>query len=476
MTKMLLLSAALFFSIVQVIAQSPAERQNRTVLNRIAYFFNTQQTDSIYALAADGFKNQVSSSQFELALSSFYPFGKIKNITPATFSNHIAGYNLTFDRGHSSLHLRVDSTYKFHYFTIKNELIPTETREVIQSNVKPINVIDVKIDSLALSFLKRNNTPGMAIGLIHNNRINEFYYGNTIKGNDKSIPTGNTLFEIGSLTKIFTSILLADLAQKDSIDLEDSIIKYLPDSLAKNIALHGITLKTLANHTSGLPRLPDNIEKSLNFHTANPYKTYSLKELYAYLKDVKPLYQPGENYEYSNLGYAVLGDIIARKTGKSIPTLIKEVITTPLGMLNTTDKIDPKKQQLSKAYDLQGHEVPHWEWQSFFPAGGLKSSITDMLRFAQYQFKMPETDLENAMATTRLFTHYLPPTTDIGLAWHMTMVNDVIQYWHNGATGGHSAFIGLIPDKRSAIVILSNSAHSLDEFAMEVLTSINQVQ
>lgn len=476
MTKMLFLSAAFFISIVHAIAQSPAERQNRTVLNRIEYFFNTQQTDSVYALASDDFKKQISSSQFELALTYFYQYGKIKNITPATFDNNVAGYNLTFDRGHASLYLGVDSIYKFHYFTIKNELIPTETREVIQSNVKPTDVIDRKIDSLALGFLKRNNTPGMAIGLIHNNRINEFYYGHTIKGDDKSIPTGSTLFEIGSLTKIFTSILLADLAQKDSLDLEDSIIKYLPDSLAKNIALHGITLKTLANHTSGLPRLPTNIEESLNFNPANPYKTYNLKELYTYLKDVEPLYQPGENYEYSNLGFAILGDIIARKTGKTIPTLIKEVITTPLGMLSTTDKIDPKKQQISKAYDIQGKEVPTWEWQAFFPAGGLKSTITDMLRFAQYQFKMPESDLENAMATTRLFTHYLPPTTDIGLAWHMTMVNDVIQYWHNGATGGHSAFIGLIPDKRSAIVILSNSAHSLDEFAMQVLSRINQVQ
>ena len=476
MIRKILLSTATILSFQFVIAQSPAEKQNRIVLNRIEYFFNTQQTDSIYALATEDFQKQIPANQFELALKYFYQFGKIKDINPATFINNVAGYNLSFDQNAASLHLAVDSTFKFNYFTIKNELIPTTQRTEIESKVSKTNSLDHKIDSLALSFLKRNNTPGMAIGIIHNNRINDFYYGRTDKNNEKSIPTANTLFEIGSLSKVFTATLLAELVQKEVISLDDSITKFLPDSIAANPAIQKITFKSLANHTSGLPRLPDNLASAPKFQESNPYNTYTRQELYNFLKNVAPLYEPGDNYEYSNLGYALLGDLLTTITKKSYATLVKESITAPLGLVNTVDKIDPKKQQLSKAYDVNGNEVPHWTWQTFLAAGGLKSNITDLLRFAQYQFKMPENDLENAMALTRLFTHYLPPATDIGLAWHMNMVNDVIQYWHTGATAGHSSFIGLIPDQRSAIIILSNSAHSLDEFAQSVLKELNTVQ
>lgn len=476
MMKKLILSAAAIASFTFAQAQSPAEKLNRTVLNRIEYFFNTQQTDSIYALATDDFQKFMPASQFGLAINYFYQFGKIKDITPATFINNVAGYNLTFDKQVASIYLGVDSTYKFNYFTIKSEVIPTQQRETIESNVTTTNALDAKIDSLAQNYLKRNNTPGMAIGIIHNNRINEFYYGRTDKNNDKALPTAHTLFEIGSLTKIFTATILADLVQKEVISLDDSIAKFLPDSVAANPYIQKITFKSLANHTSGLPRLPENLATAPKYQANNPYQTYSRKELYAFLKDVNSLYEPGDNYEYSNLGYALLGDLLTTITKKPYPTLVKELITVPLGMPNTTDKIDPKKQAISKAYDIQGNEVPLWSWQSFLPAGGLKSNMADLLRFAQYQFKMPETDIENAMALTRLFTYYLPPSTDIGLAWHMNMVNDVIQYWHTGATAGHASFIGLIPDQRSAIVILSNSEHALDVFAQEVLTTLNTIK
>src|SRR5690606_19540338 len=110
-------------------------------------------------------------------------------------------------------------------------------------------------------------------------------------------------------------------------------------------------------------------------------------------------------------------------TNKTYVQNIKEIISDSLKLPNTVDKANLKTQKIVKVYNEQGQETPIWEWQAFAGTGALKSSVHDLLRFAQYQFKLPETTLENAMALTRQFTFYLPPNTDIGLAWHMNMVD-----------------------------------------------------
>ena len=145
-------------------------------------------------------------------------------------------------------------------------------------------------------------------------------------------------------------------------------------------------------------------------------------------------------------------------------------------MQNTVQKANPKTQKVVKVYNEKGEEVPLWDWKALAGAGSLKSTVHDLLRFAQYQFKLPESTLENAMALTRQFTYYLPPNTDIGLAWHMNMIDEVIQIWHNGGTYGSSSFIGLVPDKKSAIVVLSNSAISVDEISEHILKKIANIK
>ncbi len=472
MIQKLTATLLLLVSSLSIFAQTEGDNLNRIVYNRIEYFFNTQQTDSIYNLASESFKEQISATDFSLVLRYFSQFGKIKEANAVTSDKGLVGYNIDFQTKKGYLQLAVDSTYRFNTFIIKEQPHATIDVKDINSNVTKTTSLDFHIDSIAKTYLTNATTASLAIGIVHNNKVNTFFYGETHKGDKNSLPTANSIYEIGSISKIFTSILLADLVEKNIISLDDSIAKFLPDSVRANPFIQKITFKQLANHTSGLPRLPSNLDKTIGFDINNPYKNYTRKELYQLLKGIELQNEPGDNYEYSNLGFGLLTDIISTITHKSYSQSVKDLISTPLGLTNTTEKIDPKTQQILPVYNEKGELVPVWDFQVLAGTVALKSTVNDLLRFAQYQFKMPENELENAMALTRQFTYYLPPTTDIGLGWHMEMSNDVITYWHNGGTGGSSSYIALVPDLKSAVIILSNSANSVDDISAKILDKV----
>ena len=138
-------------------------------------------------------------------------------------------------------------------------------------------------------------------------------------------------------------------------------------------------------------------------------------------------------------------------------------------MNNTFQVLEPKRKDTFKVYNKEGHEALPWSFDVFAPAGALKSTLEDLLKFANAQFKMPQTPLENAMANTRLFTFFLPPDTDLGLAWHMNLIDNLTVFWHNGATAGSSSYLALSPDKKSGVVMLSNSAISTDDQGKTIL-------
>ncbi|MFZ4862848.1 serine hydrolase domain-containing protein [Sphingobacterium sp. Mn56C] len=454
-------------------AQSPAEKQNRIVYNRIEYYFNTQQTDSIYALGTDAFRAANNRQQIANLLEYYYAYGTIRSATALSFDKGTVGYNVNIGgKKMVSLYLNVDSMFRFNSIDISESLIPVETKEKVNSVVNKQTALDEFVDSVAQSYIKQKNTHSLAIGILHNNKVNTFFYGETSKGEPNTIPNAQTIYEIGSVTKVFTATLLANLVEKNIISLEDKIGTFLPDSLQANPSLQNITFKQLANHTSGLPRLPSNLLDAAKTNARDPYANYNRSDLFANLKNIKLVDVPGEKYAYSDLGFGLLGELIAIITKKTFSQNIQEVITGPLAMSNTVDKINPKTQKLTKVYSEDGTETLPWNFMALAGTGALKSSVADMLTFLRYQLMMPETSLQQAMALTKQFTFYLPPSTDIGLAWNMTMVNDKVQFWHNAATAGSTSFIGLVPDDKAAIVVLSNTGISVDELSMEILYRI----
>lgn len=453
-------------------AQSIEERHNRAVYNQIEYLFNTKQMDSIYNMADENFKKTISSVQLNGILNQLHSLGTIKNATPEKYQNGIAGYKIEIGNQKLLFVLGIDSNFKYHTLAFQPfEEKVIEKKEPVISKVEVQNPLDFFIDSVARTYIQKENTQSLAIGVIHRNKVSTFFYGETEKNND-TLPTATTLYELGSITKTFTATLLADLVEKNIISLDDSISKFLPDSVKSNPDIQKITFKSLANHTSGLPRMALNWNTGSKFVESDPYAHYDQTELFSFLKNFKATKEVGEEYEYSNIGYGLLGELITIITKKTYAQNIEEVITKPLQMINTVEKVNSKEQQLVKVYNAKGDTVPAWNFISLAATGSLKSTIQDMLLYARSQFQMPLSPLEKAMALTKQFTFFVPPNTDIGLAWHMSMVDDIIYYNHSGGTAGSSSFIGIAPDAKSAIVVLSNSTIPVEVISEEILKKV----
>lgn len=452
-------------------AQSPEERTNRAVYNRLEYFFNTQQSDSIYNLASDDFQKQISSAQLASLLEQLYTFGKINDAERVRYEQGIAGYRIDFTGQSILMVLGVDSTLHYHTLAFQPYTAPQEEKkEPVIAQVETVNPLDFAVDSIARTYIQQEGTQSLAVAVVQEGKINRFFYGETAKDNG-TLPDANTIYEIGSITKTFTATLLADLVERGVIGLEDAIAAFLPDSVAQNPALQKVTFKTLANHTSGLPRLPKNLESTPGYDANDPYAHYDRQALFSELKNVELIHEPETAYEYSNLGYGLLGELIAIISDKPYLQCVHDVITMPLHMNNTWAQVDPDDESAAKVYD-NGTEVSLWNFDAMAGTGVLKSTIDDMLRYAITQVARPENDLQNAMATTRLFTYFIPPNTDIGLAWHMNIIEDVTCYFHTGGTAGSSSFIGLIPDNRSAVIVLSNSGFSVEKIAQEIIQRV----
>ncbi len=443
------------------------QRINQSVFNKVEFHFNQQETDSIYAMASPAFKQALSSGAFETVLKrQLYPLGQILNGHLMDFKNGTGTYRLDFQSAKLQMLLTVDSLNQIGglIFQPYNPPVVQHTPEVVPFD--PEAETDKAIDALANAYLSNSSTRALSVGIIHDSKTTTFYYGETEKGNS-DLPSDTTLFEIGSISKTFTATLLAYLDQKNTLQLDDRITHYLPDSLQGNEALHAITLRQLANHTAGLPRLPENFE-SVAIDPLNPYASYTVELLYDYLQSYTPRRTPGDEYEYSNLGYAVLGTILAQVTGTDYETMVRDTIATPLGLTHTKQHTTPE-DLLIPVHNAQGGITPHWDFEAFAGAGALRATTNDLLNYARAHFKMPESDLEHALALTRQFTFFNPPDTDIGLAWHMSLEYGSLVFLHSGGTGGSSAYIALSPDDKVAVVVLSNAAVPVDETGNRIL-------
>lgn len=428
----------------------------------------------MYALAGPRFKQSLSLQAFQTVMSQqLYPLGQIQSAELKSYKNRTGIYKLNFLSTPLQVVLELDSLNRIATFLFQpyaGDPVPEKT-EVPASRGSATSRLDAYIDSVALAYSRKGHTHALAIGVISDGKTSSYYYGETENGN-KQLPDENTLFEIGSISKTFTATLLAYLAQTQLLSIDDTITNYLPDSVAANPDLRRITLKQLANHTSGLPRMPANIEATAAAHPLDPYKDYTQADLYSFLVSYKATTPPDSIYLYSNLGYGLLGDILSTIYDKSYDEMIQKIICQPLDLKNTTEFPNPDSQYVAKVYNEDGQETPLWTFDAFAAHGSLKSSVNDLLTYAKAHFKMPETDLEHALARTRQFTYFNPPDTDIGLGWHMNLMGDELIYWHNGGTFGSSSYMAFSPDRKMAVIVLSNTAEPVDSVGVSILNSI----
>ncbi len=309
------------------------------------------------------------------------------------------------------------------------------------------------------------------------NKQSEFF-GVIRKNDNLQIKTNqNAIFEIGSITKVFTSTLLAELVIEKELSLDDRVINLLPfklERLSEN--QQNITLKMLANHTSGLPRLPQNIMPLIALNESDPYRSYTSDELYEYLKtDFKTEFKVGEKSAYSNLGTGLLGHLLTLKTKKSYEELLQEKIFKPLGMNNSTTVLKQVPViKLVKGLDPQGQVVSNWNFDVLEGAGAIKSSIIDLEKFVKKHMGN-----SNDYNLTQNVTHIENKQVSLGLGWHIISQGDQKILFHNGGTGGYTSCILINKKTQKSVIMLTNisafhpKSQSIDTLCFEILNLIN---
>ena len=295
---------------------------------------------------------------------------------------------------------------------------------------------------------------GIVVGVIEPKGRRIVAYGKLERGDPRTLD-GNTIFEIGSITKVFTSLLLADMVARGEVSLDDPVAKYLPETV--KIPSRGdrqITLHDLSTHTSGLPRLPSNMKPA---NPANPYADYTVEQLYQFLSDYKLPRDPGAKFEYSNLGGGLLGHALAGRSGMDYEALVKSRICGPLGMNSTRISLSPEmKVRLAVGHDDRMKPVPNWEIPTLAGAGALRSSANDLLTFLAANIGYTKSPLASAMAG--MLKSPRPtgdPDREIALGW---LMEDKKIMWHNGGTGGFRSVIAFDPRVRVGVVVLSNAS------------------
>lgn len=303
----------------------------------------------------------------------------------------------------------------------------------------------------------------------------------TLGLDDERLANGDTVFEIGSVTKVFTALLLADMARRGEVALNDSVAKYLPSPLAEESStptttvpwqgLGQITLADLATHTSGLPSMPD------NFHPGdwtNPHADYSVEQLYEFLSRVQPVVHPGAKYIYSNVGFGLLGRALSCCAGRSFEELVRSRITDPLGMHDTrSNPSDSMKQRLAKGHDANLSAAASWKTSTLEGAGGLRSTANDLMTLLEAFVGLRPTPLRAATRAMLEFerTGGLRPCTHTGLGWMIIRSGAHRVVWHGGRTGGYRAFMGYNPSTKVGVVALANASTQTgaDDIALHLL-------
>ena len=310
---------------------------------------------------------------------------------------------------------------------------------------------------------------GIVVGIIEPHKRRVIAFGSLEKGDPRTLD-GDTLFEIGSITKVFTALLAADMAQRDELRLDDPIAKYLPTNVQVP-ARHGrqITLIDLATHTSGLPRMPE------NFHPKdpnNPYADYSVDALYSFLSSYELRRDIGIKYVYSNLGFGLLGLGLAQRAGVDYEQLVVRRICDPLGMSSTRITLsDALRERFAAGHSADLVTVPHWDLHTMPGAGALRSSANDLLIFLAAMMNYSKNPLAGAQKTALTITRPTDwPFWSTGLGWDIDTSGGSKIISKGGDTAGFSTYIGYRPATGIGVVVLANTeAPGTDQIGQHLL-------
>jgi len=444
-----------------------SESKTDLLAQKILKLISHKQADSIYLFAGDNFKSQIDAAKWRsISEMELFP---LTPLPEATFLKSKDGINKYKLNQYQFLFGAIDEHGKFNMLALQPFKKDQVKAVKPQSDNSLKNHLDSVVEKVLSPYIQTQGNVGLSAGIFYKGKEYFYNYGETRLGNSL-LPTRQTIYDIGSITKTFTTTLLAITVNMGKITLETPITKFLPDSVSNNSDLKDITFKELANHTSGLPRLPDNFERNLT-DLNQPYQNYHTKEMFSFLKHFKLIRKAGIKYEYSNFAVGLLGVLLERIHNKPYQTLIRQYVTGPANLNRTEFSIDAFKSDLiAQGYDEHEIPVPVWNFAAFQAAGALKSCASDLLAYSKLQLFSSDHTLHAGIKLTHQVT-FNDSTNILGLGWHFLSGDQkVIQ--HGGGTGGYRSMICVNLDRQLSVVILTNNASTGDALGIELIKAL----
>nr|WP_084407015.1 serine hydrolase domain-containing protein [Pedobacter panaciterrae] len=433
-----------------------ASEQKTTAIAKLTIrYMNENKPDSVYLLFGEALRKQIPvvrwASIYKKQISGLLP---LKNLSLVTWKDSIGIYKVTGKIPLQIMFGSLDKNDKMNTFAALSSTETAKKTYKVATDNKLINHLDSTVDKLVSAYIQTKGNVGVSAGVLYKGNSYFYNYGER-KIDTKSLPDNHTLYDIGSISKTFTSTLLALAVHQQKLTLETSITKFLPDSVAENPALQKITFKELANHTSGLPRDADNLGATV-IDANQPYGNYEVKDLFSLLKHFKQTTVPGVKYGYSNIGTGLIGVLLERIYHKSYKELLRQYITLPLKMNETMCSIDSTKfSNLAQGYNRFSQPVPFYHLQAVEAAGAIKSSTFDLITYAKAQLFSSNRTLDTALKLIHQVTFDKKPDI-VGLGWYYLPDNKNVMT-HTGGAGGYSSSICIDLSKQIAVVILTNN-------------------
>jgi CubicO group peptidase (beta-lactamase class C family) len=325
---------------------------------------------------------------------------------------------------------------------------------------------DATVQQMLQQIVNRHKVSGIVVGLLDERGTRRVIaHGNPGSG---ALPfDSDSVFELGSMTKVFTGILLADMVRRGEVELADSVGDLLPREVrvpARNGKV--ITLLDLTTHFSGLPFMPTNLARS----ERGPFGDYTVRDLYEFMSSYELPRDPGDAFEYSNVAVGLLGHALSLRARMTYEALVTDRILRRLAMTNTAVTFTPwMKNHLVQGHNREGKPVPNWNFPALPGMGGLRSTMNDMLAFAAANLSSEETDLTMAMRDSHRGLRQISGDPKypgmpsalkqgrIGFNWFISRPGERRIIWTVGLTAGYSTFLGLDVEARRAVVVLTNT-------------------
>ena len=314
----------------------------------------------------------------------------------------------------------------------------------------PVGSHRALVDAQVRPLLEAELVSGIVVGIYEAGKQEIYGFG---VGPGGKAPDGNTLFELGAVTKTYTALMLADSVQRREVDLDGPVAELLPPGVtAPTKDKVSITLRELAVHSAGLPAQPPSLGNG-----PDPYGRYGESELYQDLVRTQLEARPGERIFYSDYGYGLLGHVLGRKIGGGYAAALTHRVLGPLRLADTFLRVPPAaaaRRAPGTNEDLA--TVPPWTFDAMAGTGALVSTVRDQLAFVAAEIDATLGShgvLRNAMRLTQ------EPQLEArgeneGLGWQIDTAG---RYWHSGATGGFHSFIGFDPKAQRGLVVLAST-------------------